>query len=39
VIDQVSFESLLQHVPEFTMHVMNVLAGRLSSAFDMIETS
>lgn len=36
-IDQGSFESLLQHVPEFTIHVMNVLAGRLQNAFDMIE--
>jgi CRP-like cAMP-binding protein len=35
-IDQASFESLLNHVPEFTMHVMNVLAGRLQNAFEMI---
>jgi CRP/FNR family cyclic AMP-dependent transcriptional regulator len=38
VIDQGSFESLLQHVPEFAIHVMNVLAGRLRNAFDLIET-
>lgn len=37
VIDQASFESLLQHVPEFTMHVMDVLADRLKAAFEMIE--
>lgn len=36
-IDQGSFESLLKHVPEFTIHVMNVLASRLQNAFDMIE--
>lgn len=38
VIDQGSFDSLLQHVPEFTMHVMGVLADRLKSAFEMIES-
>lgn len=37
MIDQASFESLLQHVPEFTIHVMKVLASRLQNAFDMIE--
>lgn len=36
-IDQTSFEALLRHVPDFSMHVMNVLAGRLQSAYDMIE--
>ena len=36
-IDQSSFESLLKYVPDFTMHVMNVLAGRLSHAYDLIE--
>jgi CRP-like cAMP-binding protein len=36
-IDQASFESLLQHVPEFTIHIMNVLANRLKGAFDLIE--
>ncbi len=36
-IDQGSFESMLKHVPDFTIHVMNVLAGRLQNAFDMIE--
>ena len=36
-IDQSSFESLMKYVPDFTMHVMNVLAGRLSSAYELIE--
>lgn len=36
-IDQGSFESMLRHVPDFSMYVMNVLAGRLQSAYDMIE--
>jgi len=36
-IDQTVFDSLLQHVPEFTLHVMNVLADRLRVAFEMIE--
>jgi len=37
MIDQASFESLLRHVPEFTIHVMNVLANRLQSAYEIIE--
>lgn len=37
LIDQSSFESLLRHVPEFTLHVMNVLADRLQIAYEMIE--
>ncbi len=37
LIDHGSFESLILHVPEFTRHVMNVLANRLQSAFEMIE--
>jgi len=36
-IDQSSFESLLRHVPEFTVHVMKVLADRLRIAYEMIE--
>jgi len=36
-IDQSSFDSLLQYVPDFTMHVMNVLADRLSSAYELID--
>ena len=37
LIDQSSFESLLRHVPEFTLHVMNVLAARLQNVYEMIE--
>jgi CRP-like cAMP-binding protein len=37
LIEQSSFESLLQHVPEFTLHVMNVLAHRLKGAYEIIE--
>jgi len=37
LIDQGSFDSLIRYVPEFTLHVMNVLAGRLQIAFEMIE--
>ena len=36
-IDQSSFESLIEHVPEFTRHVMGVLARRLQTAFEMIK--
>ena len=36
-IDRSSFDSLLKYVPDFTKHVMNVLAGRLSSAYELIE--
>jgi len=36
VIDQSSFESMLRHVPEFTMHIMNVLTERLESAYERI---
>ena len=36
-IDRSSFDSLLKYVPDFTMHVMNVLAGRLSHAYELIE--
>jgi CRP-like cAMP-binding protein len=38
LIDQSSFDALLRHVPEFTVHVMNVLADRLQTAYDMIES-
>ena len=37
VIDKSSFNAMLKHVPDFTMHVMNVLASRLQSAYDMID--
>ena len=36
-IDQASFNALLRHVPEFTLHVMDILAARLQTTFDMIE--
>jgi len=36
-IDQASFNALLRHVPEFTLHVMDILAARLKNTFDMIE--
>jgi len=36
VIDQTSFQSMLRHVPDFSLHVMNVLAGRLETAYGMI---
>jgi CRP-like cAMP-binding protein len=37
LIDQSSFESLIQYVPEFTQHVMKVLADRLQLAYELIE--
>jgi len=37
LIDQSSFEALVRHVPDFSMHVMNVLAQRLQLAYEMIE--
>ena len=37
LIDQASFRSLLQYVPEFSQHVMGVLANRLQAAYEMIE--
>jgi len=36
-INQGSFESLLRYVPDFTLHVMNVLAARLKTAYEMID--
>jgi CRP-like cAMP-binding protein len=36
-IDQASFNALLRHVPEFTLHVMDILAARLQTTFEMIE--
>jgi CRP/FNR family cyclic AMP-dependent transcriptional regulator len=33
VIDQSSFEALIRHVPEFSMHVMNVLVERIHNAY------
>jgi CRP/FNR family cyclic AMP-dependent transcriptional regulator len=37
LIDESSFNALLKHVPEFTMHVMAVLANRLQAAYEMID--
>jgi len=34
LIDQASFTSLLQHVPDFSLHVMKVLADRLKHAYE-----
>lgn len=36
-IDQSTFDSLMQHVPDFSLHVMNVLAARLHTAYQMLE--
>jgi CRP/FNR family cyclic AMP-dependent transcriptional regulator len=36
-IDQGSFDALLRHVPDFSLHVMNVLADRLKVAFELID--
>lgn len=36
VIDQSSFESLIRHVPEFSMHVMSVLVERIHNAYEKI---
>ena len=36
-VDQSSFNALLRHVPDFTLHVMDILAARLRTTFEMIE--
>jgi CRP-like cAMP-binding protein len=36
LIDQASFNSLLRHVPDFSLHVMKVLADRLKHAYEVI---
>jgi CRP-like cAMP-binding protein len=36
-IDRSSFDSLLKYVPDFSAHVLNVLAGRLSAAYEIID--
>lgn len=36
-IDQSSFNAMLRHVPEFAQHVMDILATRLKTTFEMIE--
>jgi CRP-like cAMP-binding protein len=37
VIDDGSFRSMLKYVPDFNLHVMNVLADRLKQAYEMID--
>jgi CRP-like cAMP-binding protein len=36
LIDQASFNSLLRYVPDFSLHVMKVLADRLKNAYEII---
>jgi CRP-like cAMP-binding protein len=36
-IDHASFDSMLRHVPDFSMHVMNELTKRLHSAFERVD--
>jgi len=36
LIDQASFNSLLRYVPDFSLHVMKVLADRLGHAYEEI---
>lgn len=36
-IDRTSFASLLRYVPDFSLYVMNVLADRLQTAYQLIE--
>ncbi len=36
LIDQASFNSLLRYVPDFSLHVMKVLADRLKHAYEVI---
>ncbi|MGA9575089.1 MAG: cyclic nucleotide-binding domain-containing protein [Lysobacterales bacterium] len=36
LIDQASFNALMRHVPDFSLYVMKVLAGRLKHAYDVI---
>ena len=36
LIDRASFDSLLRYVPDFSLHVMKVLADRLKHAYDVI---
>lgn len=36
-IDRTSFASLLRHVPDFSLYVMNVLAIRLQTAYELID--
>ena len=36
-IDQNSFNAMLRHVPEFAQHVMDILATRLKTTFEMLD--
>jgi CRP-like cAMP-binding protein len=36
LIDQASFNSLLRYVPDFSLHVMKVLADRLKHAYEVM---
>lgn len=36
VINEASFASLLKHVPDFSLHLMRVLANRLQTAYTLI---
>ena len=36
LIDQASFSSMLRYVPDFSFHVMKVLADRLEHAYEVI---
>lgn len=36
LIDQASFNSLVRYVPDFSIHVMKVLADRLKHAYEVI---
>ena len=36
LINQASFNALLRHVPDFSLHVMKVLADRLKLAYEVI---
>ena len=37
LIDQASFQLLLKHVPDFALHIVNVLATRLQGAYQVID--
>ena len=37
LINQAAFSSLLQHVPDFSMHLLQVMADRLKTAYNIIE--
>ena len=36
-IDRTSFDSMLRHVPDFSIHVMNVLTERLQFAYERVD--